>query len=337
MRIANCLYDLIGLRGVCTSNAALPLYVNDLPGITNEIFELLTNEDFQTRSDVYNQIQKLAINDTYNAIQGALINKTDGAFRVNNIVSNVNSGEWKQPFNALSAAAYRQGIEIDMRASDNLAAYIDEVYIYAPSAQTITIYVYNLETGETIETFTGTATAAEFVTITASKYYPYRRIFIAYDANTVLSREVTYRSEGHTIGLGGLNFQCDNNVGTRYARIATGTDYIHNNLDYEGVGSGGMIVKYNISCSLENFLCENRERIKDILFYAIGRQMATKILLSDRINKATLISQEKLDGLAAYSENMYQKSIQNFISGSRTADPVCFECRPKVGKRVAMP
>lgn len=332
MRIAECLYNLVSLRGVCETDDPNTLFVNDLPGVDLDLFENLTSPAFKTKAEVFSRIEKTAIHRLYNSVN----DKLSGRFEIRSIVSGVETGVWRQPFSLLQAENNLTGVYIDLRGSRNLHLTLDHVKLYVgnPSGFPINsaIHIYDLETGQKVGEQAFTASQEGFIRVEINKRYLAKRIFVCYDSSEIQS----YRTDEHTSAYLERfynNYACSLS-GSGVARIAKGQQMIYDNVSFEG--TSGMIANYTVGCSLENWMCENRERLRQPLLYLMGIELAENLIVSPRVNEGTLDS-DRVDGIAAYCNTQFNSSLDSFLRGVRIDDPICTKCKSKVKKRIMLP
>lgn len=321
-----CLYDIITVRGICTPGSN-SLFINDLPGVSSQKFELLTSSDDSTAVDLWQKIQREAVNSFYHKVRGGLANK----FQLKTLQGKTNASSWTQPFIEQAAEDKLRGTIIDLRGSDYLEATIHSIGYYSQGAiVSPAFYVIDLETGVTIDTLTANeVTAAGFYTLTVNKSYPGKRLFICYDASIILSREAEYLPLSYYMDCNSC-YSC-----ASCAEVDKNITPIYDNLQTNC--RGGMLLSYSVGCSLDQWLCENQDNLATPLLYHVAKRFFLEVLASDRINRATLMPTEEYDKLVAYCEEEAAESLSSFIDGVVIEDTLCFVCKAKARKKVTIP
>lgn len=326
--IPSCLYDLVQWRDICTSDSPTSIFINDLPGFPEDAFELLTDKNFDTGEKVWAKLQKRALLKLTTAISTTLNEK----FEARTIIETIETGRWKQPFEALPTENYWKGLYLDISGSKNLQIYVQNVQLYTPIAATDSIRVFNLDTGALLDTINFTISAG-FQTISIEKAYEGNRIFLAYDGALIPSREVYQHGESY---YDEVCEPCKCKVTQGYeVKVLKSGDVIYHNLDYEY--SSGMIANYSIQCSLNNWICRNKNHFQLTLQMLLGLEMGVEISASERVNELTLRSEEKLDAFLDYCNNGYKATLKNFLKGVKIKDRICVPCAPKVMKTYRIP
>ncbi len=274
---------------------------------------------------VFDKVKQRAIGSFYTKLMAAFAKK----FTPNMLVENVITGTWDQPFVDRAIDARLEGVEISLRISRFLEAYISDVEIYVGNAPVSgNISVYDLDRGTLIQNFPYDRATNGFLTIPINTLYTYDRIGIFYDANVLQTRRTTYHDESY------YNERCKP-CGCTFTLatpgyINTGDEVIHHN--FKTVSYPGMIVKYNVGCSLESFLCSQIERLAEPLWYKMGIEFFIEVMASPRINPTTLMNPELMDKIAAYCNDHFEDSMKTFIDGTTVNDKLCMVCTQPVQK-----
>jgi hypothetical protein len=210
--------------------------------------------------------------------------------------------------------------------SNNLSININSVELYTETSVESSIKIYNASTGDLLETITFQSSANTINRIFINKEFPiwkYPHIFIAYDANVIQT------IEADDLFIGQYDFISQREVGT-------GTSPKKDNLD--GAQSNGLIVNYNLNCSIDNFVCHRRDFFKESYWYLLGVEFCNERLHSDRINRYTLLNREQAVELRDQFDAEYKMKINAMIKGLKMDyDDDCFVCNKAVNYRMLIP
>lgn len=325
MRTCECLYDLIGLSDACEGQEACRLYVDTLPGIERNDFEFLTTQQTSIFSEVWEKVERRAVN----RIAQDLANAMSDRFEVRPIVEDIQTGIWELPHTPEALEPKLKGYAIDLRHSRNIQAWISHVELYAQASLSDAIYIYDLYTGALLDTIPFTTLAAGFFTVTINRAYSAKSLGVFYDGSVVQSMLTQAYSDAY---YENICEPCACTCTHGYcAKIDVGDPVTRDNIAWS---CSGMIVHYAIHCSLEDWICRNKGRISNILWYLVGVEFFMEVIASKRLNELTLISSDRLDQLAGYANAQYQSALNAFTKGAKIEDNVCVECKSKYKRKI---
>lgn len=325
----DCLDNKVVWREVCETPTGSELLINDLPGYPTKAFELLTNQDAITAEKVWQKLQRRAKYSIKSDIEAALSNR----FQVRTIVDNITTGYWKDPQVQHDLTSELRGEYISLIDSDNLSVYIESVEVYANGTEDDSIYIYDLERGTLIESIDYTFASAGFYTVEINKSYTARKLFVCYDGSVLQSNLTEQSGEGYFKNI------CEP-CGCTATRSMSGyidkadTKLFSNMLFRQ---SSGIRVKYSLQCSLDNWICQNANRIANAYLYLLGVEIATEIMSSDRVNEVTLMHEDKLDAFVSYCHSGYEKELASLSKGAQIKDLVCMPCGSAIKKIIFHP
>lgn len=334
-KIKECLTNLVAIKGLCDTAVNYRSYINDIPGLGNEVLAALLDRDHETIDALWATTQREGIPAFYEY----LISQLHEKFFTRGMLSGISTGEWLIPHEALALtpAGIYTGEKYDLRYSDNLSAYIDkvELFINNPAPGLIPeIRIYDLERGILLDTFQGSeATASGYMEIPIEREYARKRLFIGYNSGAVQS--IKAKSRAFSYYRNRCSRACDScNTFFRSSCVTLDTS---GSLTEDTVGSGscGMIVHSSVNCSLSGFVCSNKARLTSPLKYYLASELMIKIVASSRLNIATLLSAEEFDKIAIAIDLKKKQAFRNLVKGTRIEDPVCMECNAENEVRLA--
>lgn len=104
------------------------------------------------------------------------------------------------------------------------------------------------------------------------------------------------------------------------------------------VNGGGLNVKFIVYCSMEKFLCENLPLFQYALWYRIGVDLMKERIVSDRVNRFTVISEERATELMGVFNEEYANAVEAATMNIRmTEDPICFMCKSTITAKTSLP
>jgi len=316
--VISCLTGYIGLRDV-TDDPISGDWINDLPGITTNSFNEIAEDEEYDLSRTWEEIQKRSINSLESDINAVL----KKYFKNYSFVGNTTTGFYDSN-TAKTQSAVRSGWLFDMSPySKNLSININVVELYLSSAVNFSIFIYNASTGDLLETIAHVGTQG-INRVPIHKTYPmwrYSRLIVAYDSEAVSTIEATDQSIGFGYIQRGEVSDSDSKVHSNFVEAST-----------------GLIVNFNIICSIDQFVCNRVELFKDAYLYKLGYEFCQERIYSDRVNRYTLLDREEAIRLRDEFKIEYTERINGVLKGLKVEDnDFCFECNKAFNMNYMIP
>ena len=319
----SCLSNYIGIRSVAGyENPESRTFVNNLYGISTDILDEISQEDEYTIQMAWEGILNRAI-----TRMESDINIWAKQYFLNySLVGNNITGQYDNN-EAISTGNNYNGWYFDFYTySPNLNLQFNSIELYTVNAVSSKIRIYNATTGTLLDEIDFTSVAGKINTIYIAKEYPiwkYPNLFICYDENVIETIKV------NDLFLGRYDF-------LSVRKIGTGSTPTKANL---GQSDGtGMIVNYNLNCSIDNFVCHRRELFKESFWYLLGAEFCNERLYSDKINRYTLLNSDQAKELGADFDTKYTAKINGVLKGLKMdQNDDCFVCNKAVNYRTMLP
>ena len=335
----NCFDNFIGTsRAIC--NPVVPessLYLEDLAGITLVDAAKLSDSEKLTgkkvMEDVISFAQKL-VNEDYKNIIRPYVRQTQ-------ILENAIAGYYPIPTTASASEAKYKGVLIRVDDSRNVGIYINTVSLWTDSAQSIDILIFDARNGVQLDVIPITTIGGEITTISVNKFYltegQNTAIFVAWDEidNTILTPVFGTGGAGcgSCLKNGQLHFPY---VTVKAAEVSNASVPSYSNLRFTGY-TGGLSVKFNLECSMENYLCSIRNILKLHYLYKAGSEFMLERIHSTRLNNYTFVTIDKAKELREFYEKKYIELMMQTAQTARPPDDVCFYCREGLKQTVSIP
>lgn len=319
----SCLNNYIGIQGVTGYDyPTSKTFVNGLPGITTDILEEISNEDDYTIQLAWADILNRAIA----RLESDINNWAPKNFLNYSHLDNNTTGQFDDLENIDTSNKYN-GWYFDMSTySKNLNIQFNSVDIYTRNSGQDYIYIFNASTGAQLEKLNFSFKDNQINTLYIAKEYPvwkYPNLFIAYDANNV--QAIVSQDEF----IGEWDY-----ISKR--EVSTGTSPQKDNLS--GADETGMVLNYNLLCSIDNFVCHRRELFKDSFWYLLGTEFCNERLFSDRINRYTLLNRDEAIQMRDQFDAEYKSKISGVLRGVKMRNnDECFVCNRAVNHRTMLP
>ena len=323
MALRDCLSDWIGLRGTCTDESpGSGLYINDLPKIDVGFMENLTNSESETFKDVWEKVELRGLNTFGSECKQLLRQSLD--FPV--IRSSVQTGIWDSEGTTVKGNTKYYGYRIEARQSKYLALYLTSILFYSDSSVSIPIRVFDLSSGVTL--YTNNFAVTEGVNIlninTEFDLSTGEGIFIAF------LQTLAYESIPVTEGI--VPNQGRNFFDINWGMMDSTAIPVEKNFTGADIDNYGMIINYNLLCSMDNYLCQNRGAISTALWYWLGYEFMQEWLAGwagKNINFDTLQDPDLIRNWRDGLKGMAQKELKNVLGSIEPEyDGICFECNP---------
>jgi len=318
-----CLDNLIGVRDLATYNQPdTGFFINDLPGITTQKLEDIGDQEdhYEPRlawEDILDRASRKFEDDVKTRMMPYFKNYSykghsiTGQIDVDNIT--------------LATEAFYSGWWFDLANMDeNLSLVLETANIHIVSGSNFEIKVFDAITGETLNTIGYAATLGlnEYRILVKLPLWKYRKIFVGYDANAISVKQVD---------------RFDRNLGTVSANHVSKTASVtEGNITSSNTG---LMLTYNVECSVDNFICQRIDLFKNPILYKHGIEFCNEQIYSDRINRWTLLNVEEAKDL---KENLlvpeYEQMMDNIFRDIRVRDRgECFECAKPVTYKTFLP
>lgn len=324
MSLSDCLSDWVGLRGTCTAETpGSGLYINDLPKINISFMEDLADHEQATFKEVWEKVERRALA-TFGGFCKQMLRKS---LSFNTIKSGISTGTWDNDNSTVTGAGKYVGYRIECYGSKYLSAYVNYITLFTTTSGTVPIKVFDLSTGIELYTnsFAVTAGLNQLNINTEFSFETSRYIFVCFDDTGISGRKVrdgVFWNQGSEY--------CTDTFG----RINLADAKIEQNFQGGSVEEWGIIVNFNLVCSIDNFICQHRDPLTLGLWYWMGYEFMQEWLgdaTGENINFNTLQDPDIIRGWRDSMKSLAEGEISSVLmSVEPEYDGVCFECMPAI-------
>ena len=318
--LSTCFKNYIGIRGTCDDVAPISsLFINDLAGISLKMISNLSNEEQQSFQGVWDEIYQRSLNE----LEGDILVKMQRFFRTNILLENQLTGRYITPHLIEPASNHLKGIYISIRESKNTELFINDIELFLGAAVSgAEIFIYDANDGTLLDTIIFNATAG-FNNVPINKKYSIKgqrkRLFVSYNGNIADTIETNPIAIDTKVGFANV----------QGARIPVGQAVLRDNLEFTG-NTHGMVINFNVVCSLDNFICSMRDFFKTALWYKLEENIMLERLTTERINKYTMVNKEKAEELRELYREKYESNLEAVLDNLEPeGDDLCFPCEKK--------
>lgn len=314
----DCLYNYIGLDN-CNEpiDPESGLYINSLPGISQEILQKIANSEQGTFSKVWESVQKISGVRFYTDA----ISKLRQRYTLKNVRGTL---EYKPIVDLTlleaSAAEYRgMHIKLDYAYQTFQAFTLAHIFFVSASNGSSTLTIFD---GYGKELYTKEVQIVEGLNlIYVNKTFVENEIYIGVEHSgiTGVTTEFTQDVIGEFCGACHA-WSCDPTI----------TGFTKDGIVYTETGRNthGLGLAMFMSCDYKSVICNNKELFASPWLFLLGSQLMTTILSSPRTVQATTVDRTKYEELRDFYQVEYEKALTNALAGYyiNVDEDCCIEC-----------
>jgi hypothetical protein len=339
--MANCFENIIGIKGQCGElvTPTSGLYVQDLPFIDLKVADSVLEEENSGVQFIKDRIN-YAVNTVKNDINGRLM----PFYKQASVLESNLLGFYNEQMASVAAAPVYRGIRIYIDQYPYIEFKVSKVALYSSNfTGTKTIFVWDLRTGQQVDSFPIQLTAGQINYVEVNRKYASEKqrinLFMGYDATDVVSfQSPTNRGLfGCTsCAVGETNF-----MGRFFAynagQIGLATPKLQQNMDFTGY-TGGLSIQYTVECGTDAWLCSLKDRLAFAILHKTGVAICDEVLYgSKRVNSVTTIDAKKAAALKEDFEVKYQQAMDNVLWNLKLPNDICFKCYQAVKSVTRIP
>lgn len=332
-----CLRPLVGISPLCdTERSTHVRYLDDLEHISIDLADAAMNSGHSSGLDLLQRKIDLAADAVAQDVRAFLRPRAN----LHSAVANDRAGLIQNNRRLADHDPTQQaGLKFYSRYSQYFEFYIHTITAWFDATETITVNLYDLTTGQTLDTYTIDAVQDVPTQIVVNRGYFSNRneLEIALVAATTASpyHMAVYMSRDK--GCRG----CDYAYGNQYisingTSIAVGDAPIKQNAS--GINnSGGLSVDYSLQCSLDKFICNMGNLIATPMLYRAAEMVYREVRYNKSLAAIVRLYTDDFDDLIEYSANQYKNGLKNVLDTMYLPNDSCFSCSPAVGYKTYIP
>lgn len=300
------------------------LYLIDLPGLNLSTLEGLVKEDQESYENLFSNLYRNAQINLKIDVQKKLANR----FHIDKKLITRETSEFKPDFNSgtglagvkisvsLPKYARLQILSIGVNAEEDYTSPEAQFFVYKDNAQ-----------GELLSTISAELAAGKN-TVQVYEEFEEEDLFIAYNPEELSLKKTQNRYYHDNIMIKGHSG--DQLCGFHCSYGDNGT--------VQQINGGGLNVKFILYCSMEKFLCENLPLFQYALWYRLGVEIIKERIISDRVNRFTVLTPEEAEKLMSVVNEDYMSAVEAATMNIKmNEDPVCFICKSTVTAKTNLP
>lgn len=320
----HCLESLVDLS-LCGERKAGVWYLDDLPGITIQSVDASASDTQETFRGVMR------------AVKANASRKLTSDLRVKQeywkpkIISCGAAGFYEPSKMTPEIGAYGwRGVAIQSYSSNYSGLFVKNIQFYATAAGDFTLIVYDLTTGQAVDTITSAVTEGYNLIQVHTGYGiagSVRRLGFVYDASLfVPTLNALYEDCDCALNTRACGYRCGyyRMVGiTSTAPVPLTSNAIDTNYAY------GLRIDFDVRCLLDMFICANEDLFKDAYLNLCAYLLVRQAYHSKRLNRFVTMATDKEIELMTYYETQYRELLARIQDEMFYGDGCCYQCPQK--------
>lgn len=327
----DCIKDYIGINWCKAEVPESNLYINDLPGLSLKSIDSIANEEQVTFLEVWNQVQKRAIQ----ILNTAVVSEFSRRYKLCRVSELFDIGKKiNSDTNQTPAANEARGflLELNSAASMLQVIHVQEISLALKNDSDFEIRLYDLPANLELGVYQVSGVTG-WNRISINRDFPgVTKLAVTFDGPTSDSPELLL-DENLSADCCTACVQlttCAASLRGIHAHSAETVEYGNNTFGLSGI--------FSIQCSYEQLVCANKSLFATALWYLLGAEMLTERIHSDRLNRYTTIDLKKALELRDEFYAQYKTELAAAIEGINlnTAD-CCLECNQPLTLQTNLP
>lgn len=324
----SCLDNYIGIKS-CSIVPTSGEYINTLPGMSTELVNAITNGEQATLVQTWKDIQTSSYDKFVDDIANFLREKK--AVKFDEVILQTPKLDMlSREIEIIPASNTYRGVYFRLPMSKYTAIYLKGVHVYSESAISTTLKVWDVNDGtELLSQDIDLVEGVNYVDIneTLLPKFDSAVMFVGIDATNLVS--VKTSRNGFLLG--------DDDCACAYSKlypistyeyypayIEIGEEVVYTNLQQEGNGMG-VELDADMMCSVDQFICQNKKRLKTAWKYLLAFQTLLTKKNSYKLNMFTTSNLEASAQLMSHYEKEYNNSLDRALEVIPNND-FCLSC-----------
>jgi len=330
-----CFSNLVGIRTDCGDQVVSDsgYYLQDLPFINLKVADSIVT----TQDSGYALMQE-KLNIAGNYLVSDVRTRMLPYFKNRSIIDNQILGYQMDNMPVIPAETKLKGIQIKIIEYPFLSVYLSSLSLFVGITGDIDVKIYDLTQSKLLDTITVSAIQDEIVTLNIHKEYQTNgqvlNLFICYDATDIPSYNTTVFNQVYGGARGCRGCGTRKNIANEYVyayskEIPLITQVIQSNLQQSG-DTGGLSITYSLSCSLDRWICQNRNAFSFALLQRAGVEILRELAMSSRVNSIVTLQKDAAAALQVDLMDDYNTAMDNALKNVNIPNDICFSCRNRL-------
>lgn len=339
-----CFDNIIGIKSTCTTTTGSSAFFIEDVGITADGCSQYINSEYANGAEFINDKIRFATD----LVRKTISNHFSDYINTKSLIESDSLGYYQDSLQLKSGSLNTLGgISLQLiNYSSFFNIFINSISIQVDVTQTISVFVYDLISGQLIDTIYIDAIANQVVSKTINKTYSSSKqkldLIFVYDTNGINSNTTSIYGHGYL-----NNMICPSCSGYQYKNYYILTSGITIDSSSTKIRSSlttashtyGLSVNYSIQCSIENWLCQIANLMAMPILYKTAMEIMTyAIYYSTRSTSMVTNDADTNKQALAFYTNAYNEALENTIKKINlpTNDP-CFKCNNYIKSAIILP
>lgn len=330
----DCLTNYIGLKNCNLPDPESGLYINDLPGMSTELADKIADSETINFKGVWDKVQKRSILRFKHDVQISLMKWV----KLNNVIYQTRKllKSQSNSYITIPANPNYTGVYLMLPESRYVEFRFNDIVVYSFQTVTTTLKVWDLNDGselysQSIDLVPG------LNTIKVKQIFPlkYRimELFVGVDTTGFDSIETIndyyywYTNDWACAAQSTFGYGSVRGIFQFYpATYDTNLPIQLSNVIRTGIGKG-VTINGEIRCSVDQFICDNKELLSQSLLYLLGSEMLKEKKNSSRLNYFTTSNLSQTEETYQDFEKMYKENLSEALDSiPLQGESLCFDC-----------
>lgn len=334
----NCFAEIIGYKGNCaTVTPSSGLYIEDI-GITSKECDFYINSEYRNGEELIED----KIDFASNLVRKTIGNHFSSYINTKSLIDSKLLGHYQDSLSLKSGAVNTLGgMSLTLNnANSYFNIYVNSISLQLSTSQTINVLVYNLVTGELLDTIAIVCVANKISTSYVNKTYSSLKrkldLIFVYDTEGLYSNTTQLDYDGCATCTGYT--YTNSYISVQPVYLTESSAKIRSSLT-SASHTYGLSINYSIQCSIDNWLCETSNLMALPILYKTGIEILQYALYySTRQNSSVNIDAERnKERLAMYQQN-YSEALEATIKKINIPKyDSCFKCEEYIKSAIILP
>lgn len=328
--ITDCFNDYVGIKACVQKPPTSGSFVNQLPGINTQFAEAISSQEqinFEgVWQDVKNRAYDRLINDSTRELKQ--ITKNRAAF--NRVFYYTENLELTRPLRTINKAARYRGKQIRSGEQKYVSLKVNAVQIFSNEANNVDTKLVVFGTLDGVLLYEQDVTVTPGLNqITVNQEFLLRynefEIFVGIDCTNIDTARSNNQNESYYQGAGCS--ECDyydEGFYTNSYEYDISQPVIKEN-SISSSGNGVQIIS-NVGCSVNRFLCDNIDILKQAWIYLLGHELMVEKLSTYTLSYWATSNLEQSRSLAELFGKQYMDALNTALEDAPKKGTMCFDC-----------
>lgn len=334
----NCLTNYIGLKGCSSSLPESGLFINDLPGMSNEFLNAIATQDQASFVQMYESVQRVVLEQIKTHVRAALYEIAEASMDEVLFFTKRPTIITQQVIQPAPAEAKWKGIWVSAFGSKYLKLRINSVWVYNSGATVTGVPLKVFNTFDWSELLSKTIDIpAGFSEIAINEVLDLQfdgfNVFMAIDTTNLATIRNPWLSDLSEWGVS--DCACANRGPNHYWNLNDWTIYpvtmplgvaVPDKIKTD-FNQSGVMFNAELVCSTEAFICANREHLKMFIAYALGEQILLNKLAGYNQNFHATFNPEQTERTMVTFKGMKEAALKTWAKTANiSGEDMCFSC-----------